>query len=589
MKNLWLKKVVCLVFALLYISMFAEAKNNWIEVKSRNFTVVGNAGEKSIRNVAVRLEQFRETLHLLFPKANLDREVPTVVYVFGSDDSFREFKPRVKGKIQDNVAGYIMERSDQMYIAISKDTRGSLTPYETIFHEYYHYVLDNNLDDVPPWFNEGMAEFYSTFDIEKDGKTFKIGAPISRHFDSFQRKSLMPIEKLLKTSYGENFSENNKSNIFYAQSWAFVHYLTLGNEGKRQKQLFKFLEKLNTGISLEENFKQSFETDFKGMDKELQKYTQRLTFPVTNYTINTAIEFENSLASRQISDGEVELQLGKLAYNLGEREAGEARLRKALKLEPDLEGANLWVGYVSMIGKNYTEAEKLLNRAIELDPKDYLAHTYKAYLSGAQRNPEQALTEYRRAIELQPKMARVQANLASYQSATGNDDAAFVTYQNALRLDSRNPNYYYSSSIVSLRIRRGILASVHAQNWLRIKGWDKSPSVYAVLIAHFGYRISKQTVNADKILQIASEKLDKSVWGYSVVRYLQKQITADELLKLAAADNDKLTEAHCYIGLDLIFNDQKDQAVPHLQWVKDNGNKDFIEYGFAVAELKRAS
>lgn len=589
MKNLWLKKIVWLVCVLLFVSMFAEAKNNWIEVKSKNFTIVGNAGEKSIRNVALRLEQFRETLRLLFPKANLEREVPTVVYLFDSDDSFREFKPRSKGKIQDNVAGYIMKRPDQMYIAISKETRGDLTPYATIFHEYYHYVLGNNLNDVPPWFNEGMAEFYSTFDIDDNGKTFKIGAPINRHFASFGRKSLMPIEKLLTTKYGENFNENNKSNIFYAQSWAFIHYLILGSEGKRQKQLFSFIEKLNSGISLEENFKQSFETDFKGMDKELQKYTQRLTFPVTNYTINAAVEFESSMVSRQISDGEVELQLGKLSYNLGERESGEARLRKALKLEPDLEGANLWVGYVSFINKNYTEAEKLIARATELDPNDYLAHTFKAYLSSAQSNTEQAIAEFNRAIELQPKMGRVQANLASYQSAIGKDEAAFVTYQNALRLDSRNPDYYRASSIVSLRIRRGILASVHAQSWLRIKGWDESYSVYSALIAHFGYRVSKQNTNADKVLQIASEKLDKSVWGYSIVRYLQKQITADELLKLAVADKDKLTEAHCYIGLDLIFNDQKDQAIPHLQWVKDNGNKDFMEYGFAIAELKRTS
>ena len=45
------------------------AKDNWISVRSRNFQLIGNAGEKEIRQVANRLEQFREVFTRLFPKA----------------------------------------------------------------------------------------------------------------------------------------------------------------------------------------------------------------------------------------------------------------------------------------------------------------------------------------------------------------------------------------------------------------------------------------------------------------------------------------------------------------------------------------
>lgn len=32
---------------------------------------------------------------------------------------------------------------------------------------------------------------------------------------------------------------------------------------------------------------------------------------------------------------------------------------------------------------------------------------------------------------------------------------------------------------------------------------------------------------------------------------------------------------------------EADKALKHLEWVKNSGRKDFIEYGFALGELRR--
>ena len=45
-------------FILLTFAHAAFADDEWIEVKSDNFFLIGNAKEKEVRNVAVRLEQF---------------------------------------------------------------------------------------------------------------------------------------------------------------------------------------------------------------------------------------------------------------------------------------------------------------------------------------------------------------------------------------------------------------------------------------------------------------------------------------------------------------------------------------------------
>jgi hypothetical protein len=48
-----------------------EPQRNWLGLRTANFRLVGNAGEKDLRRVAQRLEQFREALGVLFPKAVL--------------------------------------------------------------------------------------------------------------------------------------------------------------------------------------------------------------------------------------------------------------------------------------------------------------------------------------------------------------------------------------------------------------------------------------------------------------------------------------------------------------------------------------
>lgn len=62
-------------------------KEIWTSVRSKNFLLIGNAGEKEIRQVGTRLEQFRFVFSQLFPKANLASPVPTTVVVFKSDGS----------------------------------------------------------------------------------------------------------------------------------------------------------------------------------------------------------------------------------------------------------------------------------------------------------------------------------------------------------------------------------------------------------------------------------------------------------------------------------------------------------------------
>ncbi|HEX8396510.1 MAG TPA: hypothetical protein VF644_03745 [Pyrinomonadaceae bacterium] len=85
----------------------------------------------------------------------------------------------------------------------------------------------------------------------------------------------------------------------------------------------------------------------------------------------------------------------------------------------------------------------------------------------------------------------------------------------------------------------------------------------------------------------AAKNTDEKRWAAPAIQYLLGKMTADNLLKLAT-DNDKMTEARAYIGINLLLSGKTEAALPHLRWVVENGNKNFHEYRFAKSALERA-
>lgn len=562
----------------------APAKENWSSVRSKNFTVVGNASESDMRKLATKLELFRYTLSLLFPGAKISTPVPTTVIMFKDDHSFDPFKPQYKGKTRDNVAGYFRSGEDVNYIVLSKEY-GSSISIQVIFHEFEHSIVHNNINNAPPWLDEGLAEFYSTFLSLSDLKV-RLGDPVPWHINTLRDRDFMPLKTLLtvdrKSPY---YNENDKASIFYAESWAFVHYLMLGNNGKRQSQLIRYISQMNSGVSPEENFRQSFQTDYKTMEDELRTYIRRFLFPVLDATFKE-LDFVKEMQSAPLTDAEAHYYMGDLLARGFRLKEAEEHLQKAIELDSHHASSLIALSSVRFLQGRRPDGKKLLEEAISLDAKNYLGYLSYADMLVEESQFEEAIKFYKQAAQLKPDMWRIHTGMARAYLGLGQEVEASKAYSAALRLDPRNSSINRSYSYIALRMARGSLAAVNALIYLKRQGWRDDSSLYMVLVAHFGYRQSKQTEAADKILEDAETRSDTSSWPFPVVKYLQRKLTADELLALAT-DNDKLTEAHAYIGMDLSINGEREAALAHLRWVAENGNKNFIEYPLALSEINR--
>src|SRR5689334_14386629 len=130
---------------ILLLATPAFSADKWTRIQSKNFTLVGNATENQIRDVAESLEVFRSAFSKFF-KVKEGSSVATTVVVFRSDQAFKPFKPLYKGKPA-NVAGYFQSGSDMNFIALAADDE---TP-RVIYHELVHRLMSDSTGSLPPW------------------------------------------------------------------------------------------------------------------------------------------------------------------------------------------------------------------------------------------------------------------------------------------------------------------------------------------------------------------------------------------------------------------------------------------------------
>jgi tetratricopeptide (TPR) repeat protein len=358
------------VLLVLVSGMCVVARDSWVSVRSKHLLVIGNGSEKEIRQVATRLEQFREIVSQVFAKPTVDSPVPTTVIVFKDDASYGPFKSN------ENNAGYFQPGQDVNYITLSTESRGDQDPFSIIFHEYTHLLVNNSIGKAPAWFNEGLAEFYSTLSVSDDQKVL-IGGPIRRHLTSLRQNLKLPLRTLLQVDYkSPYYNESRKQSIFYAESWAFMHYLMLNKNGERAGQALNFLQQ-RTKTTLDQSFQNAFGTSIENLESELRLYIEQNRFHFTETKLAGKIDNPVSLTSSPVSDAELLAYLGDLLLHSNRREA-EEYLQRALALNPDLTQAHASLGMLRYRQGKTTEALINLERAVTANSPNALVYYYYA-------------------------------------------------------------------------------------------------------------------------------------------------------------------------------------------------------------------
>jgi len=196
------------------------AAHTWTGVRTPHLEVITDAPRTVAMRVALRLETLHQSLARLLPSLVVAAS-PVQVIVFRDASLAQAYAPTWRG-LQDEVAGFSHAGPDRRRVVFADDE--GRTP-SVAQHEYVHSLLDVACPDVPLWLNEGLAEYFSTFEMRDGGRRMLLGTPIRRH-DALLRGRLLPLPDLFAIGRDSKAytREGVERDLLYAQSWALVHY-----------------------------------------------------------------------------------------------------------------------------------------------------------------------------------------------------------------------------------------------------------------------------------------------------------------------------------------------------------------------------
>src|SRR5436190_15937361 len=111
-------RVIVLLLAITVPATLCYAgKPEWVEVRSKHFSVITDDGEKNGRAVALRFEQMRSGFSNIFKKATVNIPVPVQIFAFRSGKELRQYGPIFNGRAVE-LAGFFLPGEDRNFIGL---------------------------------------------------------------------------------------------------------------------------------------------------------------------------------------------------------------------------------------------------------------------------------------------------------------------------------------------------------------------------------------------------------------------------------------------------------------------------------------
>jgi hypothetical protein len=273
---------------------------------------------------ASEFDRFISALSQILP---LDEALLTElsIVLFSRSRDFYPYQLRTESGVA-GVVAVTVHNTAWSVIGVPTGRRGAVSANRrNIYHEAVHWYLTADATRRPLWFQEGIAELFSTFEVRDD--QIRWGQPIKDHVEYLQFVGLQPLEEFFEQTQADAFQSTSR---FYPQAWALVHYLILGGIRDGPPKLASFLAGLRESDTATA-FQSAFEQDFDEFGVGLRNYVRRGRF---NFVIQ---DVDEQSAGTQMSIGsadeaKVELALARMAIGAGNLEQALEHARRLVAL-----------------------------------------------------------------------------------------------------------------------------------------------------------------------------------------------------------------------------------------------------------------
>jgi tetratricopeptide (TPR) repeat protein len=467
--TVWLILLLPVIYVAGEINVKELNKANWINVESANFNVLTNANEKSAVEIIQELENFKYflALSLGYEQKNLTEKVPVIAaknkssfLALGIPDSYAGLFVRGNGYS-------IFVRCDGFQASSAGRANWGRS---VVLHELVHLFIHNCSVGLtlPPWYEEGIAEYYGTYIESKEDVTIgRMDILKLRFYDMFDVGGTIEnvdTESLFKTSKAEldivDTSRKHEEylNKFYARAVAVIHFMQA--DPVRMKQLNQYLFFIRLGRTVDEAFNIAFKTTCSDLDKEIHKYFSRklltaysfrrgkggLEFPAVEYKKNNITNREafdilypniSRLPGSYLGEG----NFGKFNNEVETLFPGliENSLQQQLIKTPEniVTLMRLAVFYKEM--NRYKDAIETCDKVLQLNGSNSFILNNFAWLLATcpddkLRDGLKAVTLVKRAIEINPHSEMIYDTVAAAYAETGDFKEAIAMQEKAIEL-----------------------------------------------------------------------------------------------------------------------------------------------------------
>ncbi len=357
---------------LLYLCLLPSlllADGHWIKFKSGPFEVYTDAGSHAGREALVRFEEFRNALGQVVGENDLETPEPLRILVFKNANGWTGAEPIIQAR--DRYAIVLQEKSK-----VPPETWAALT----------RLLLKSNTAQMPPAFEHGLVEFFSTFQV--NGIHITAGTPPAKPDLDWARIHLLIADpgyfsevRVLFYNLRKGVDQDAAYRNAFGKSPAEVEaqvkqHFAAGN--------FQTTSLPNRPLA---------ESDFQ--EREVSDTDARLA-RADLLTSQSAAEYEGLLRDHEKA-AEAEEGLGLLSLRAGRKD--EARQHFSASIQAGSSSARCYIEYAKLEPDNEKATQALL-KAAGINPK-----LDEPFVLMAQRDtdPRRRLMHWKAATERNPR------------------------------------------------------------------------------------------------------------------------------------------------------------------------------------------
>jgi hypothetical protein len=353
------------------------ADDHWVKFTRGPFEVMTDTAPRAARETLVRFEQFRNALGQIIGEDDLQTAVPLRIFVFKNAAGWTSVAPLSEGR--DRYAIVLGEKS-------------TVTP--EVYRELTRLFLKSNTTQMPPAFERGLIEFFSTFEVS--GIRITAGKP--------------PAKPDL--------------------DWARIHLMVADPDyyGKIRVLLYN----LRHGVAEDPACRNAFGKSAAEVEAAVQQHFAAGNFQTTRLPSRPMAE--SDFPERQVSAAEVSLARADLL--VGAQSAAE--YQKLLAGHEKIPEAEEGLGLLALREHRTAEAHEYFEAAVEAHSTSARCYIEYAKLEPDRDKAEDALLK---AAGINPKLAEPFALMAARDT---DPRQRLMHWKAATERDPRNTLYWRS-------------------------------------------------------------------------------------------------------------------------------------------------